>query len=42
MGFTDGLKLVFYNDDADDVGVTNNFVGKGIVEYVKDKQRWVS
>lgn len=38
----EGLKLVFYTDDADDDGKSDDLVAEGIVEYDKENNRWVA
>ena len=38
----EGMKLVFYNDDADDAGNRDDLVVEGKVEYDKEKERWTA
>ncbi len=39
---SEGLELVFYNDDADDDGNPDDLVVSGVVEYDKEKERWTA
>lgn len=42
ISLKDGLKLVFYNDDEDNIGNQDNLVVEGIVEYDEKNVRWVA
>lgn len=38
----DGLRLVFYSDDADEYGRPDNLVFEGTVEFDEARNRWVA
>ena len=42
IALTDGLRLVFYNEDEDDLGNRDDLVVEGIVHFDEVDERWIA
>lgn len=42
LQIAEGLHLLFYNEDETDDGVRDDLVVEGVVEYDREKERWVA
>lgn len=40
--FSEGMELIFYDDDADDHGNPDDLIVRGIVHYDEEQQYWTA